>query len=120
MTRVQIQLLGAVGLALLLGVVGGFVSGRHSSSGSRSDDGTTSVALTFTGRISSLYPDRTGGCVKPDAGQHVEPGADTHCGPVFAADGVPIKVGAVVRATQFSLDAHDGSAMQGLLLTSGS
>jgi hypothetical protein len=96
-------------IVLLLAALGGYVAGRSASS-------KPQPASPFSGRVASLYPDRTGGCVAADPGQGVETAADANCGPIYVLGSDSVRVGTTVRATAFSMRGADDQDVSGLLL----
>jgi hypothetical protein len=77
------------------------------------------ASVTFTGRVTSMYADGTGGCVDADhAVAGVGEGPDDNCGPFYLAVGTSqVHLGDRVRATEFQTEASDGEDVSGLLVS---
>ena len=96
-------------VVLLVAALAGYFVGRSTSS-------KPQLANPFSGKVASLYPDRTGGCVAADPGQGIETGADANCGPIYVLGSDPVRVGTTVRATAFSMRGANDQDVSGLLL----
>jgi hypothetical protein len=90
--------LGTAAIAALVlssaGVGVGYVAGEH-------HEHDTSAVAVYTATVRSLYPDGTGGCLRPAAGSGLaEAGPEGSCGPFFWQSGVTRVVGEKVEVVE--------------------
>lgn len=110
----QIALGTTVLIAVTLAGAGfgaGYVVGRQ-------EEKDQSAASQYAATVVSLYPDKTGGCLRPASDSGVAAATpDGSCGPFFWQSGVTPSIGGAVQVVEVPAQSSDGEDLMSFLLS---